>query len=144
MNWKSEAVDKLRKYDVMCNAVRSIPVELDRLEKEARALRSVNPSKILVRSGSNRHEDALLDNIVHRQELEYALEQAQLWVQTTQQAINILCAEDRQLLQNIFICPAGNVQQLCAQMGMEKSTLYRKRDAALQKFTLALYGVLES
>lgn len=36
------------------------------------------------------------------------------------------------------------MDRLCEELGLEKATVYRRRDAALRHFTLALYGVTES
>jgi hypothetical protein len=36
------------------------------------------------------------------------------------------------------------LEELCEKMQVEKSSIYRKRDKALERFTLALYGALES
>ena len=31
MNWRGEAVEKLRKYDAMCRSLQNIPLEVKRL-----------------------------------------------------------------------------------------------------------------
>jgi hypothetical protein len=37
----------------------------------------------------------------------------------------------------------GNIERLCKELGMEASSVYRRRDSALKHFTLAFYGVEE-
>ena len=39
---------------------------------------------------------------------------------------------------------SGALDQLCEELGMERSSVYRHRDKALSKFTLSLYGAQES
>ena len=34
----------------------------------------------------------------------------------------------------------GNVERLCGELGLEKSAVYDRREKALRRFTLALYG----
>lgn len=140
MNWKSEALDRLRKYDAMRKAVQNIPEELKRLELAARRIRSARPDGAAVKGGSCR-EDALIDNLVHRQELQNALEQAKLWVGMTERALSVLSGEEKMVLQRMIMFPQrGGVLRLCEDLECEQSSIYRKRDRALHKFTVALYG----
>ena len=49
------------------------------------------------------------------------------------------------VLTRFYIYPErGGVSRLCEELGVEQSSVYRKRDKALERFTLALYGELES
>lgn len=141
MNWKAEAVERLESYSALQQSILTIPQELKRLESEATALRGSAMSGTGDRSGRGTQEDLLLDNLVKRQELRQALEQAKLWVKITDQALSVLKQEQVQLLEQLYIHPKwGNVNQLIIDLGLAKGTLYRKRDEALKKFALALYG----
>lgn len=144
MNWKTEAADKLRKYDAMRRAVQNIPEELKRLELAARSIQSTRADATGVKGGGYR-EDALIDNLVHRQELQNALEQAKLWVCTTDRALAALSAEEKKVLQRMLMSPErGGISRLCEELECEQSSVYRKRDRALHKFTIALYGIPEA
>jgi len=144
MNWKAEATEKLRRYASMCQAVENIPQEIRRLEIAASSLRSAVADKPAVKSSASR-EDALLDNLVHRQELERSLQQAQHWLQTTDRALGILSPDETLVLQHLYIYPRKNgLDQLCEALEVETSSIYRRRDKALRKFTLALYGAESS
>ena len=37
----------------------------------------------------------------------------------------------------------GNVDRLCEELGIEKAMVYRRKEFALRKFTIALYGAVE-
>lgn len=144
MNWKTEAADKLRKYDAMRRAIQNIPEELKRLELAARSIQGTRADATGVKGGGYR-EDALIDNLVHRQELQNALEQAKLWVCTTDRALSALSQEEKQVLQRMLIYPErGGIARLCEELECEQSSVYRKRDRALHKFTIALYGTAEA
>lgn len=145
MNWKQEAIEKLRRYDAMKKAVVNLPEEISRLEIASMSIRSVKPDAIHVKGGGGGQEDVMLSNMVHRQELQFAFEQAKSWVKSTDQALGALTPEERLVLTRFYIYPEkGNVDRLCGELGVEQSSVYRRRDAALRKFTVALYGFLET
>ena len=82
-----------------------------------------------------------LNNMIRRQELSDALDQAVLWVDITDHALGCLEDQEKELLVRIYIeGDWGNVTQLAQDLGMERSTVYRRRDEALRKFTVAMYG----
>lgn len=145
MNWKTEAVEKLKKMDAMRQCLVSIPEEIKRLESVAHGLRGAATDKTPVKGGGSRREDGLLNNIVHRQMLQQNLEQAQSWVASTQGALSVLTPEERLILLRLYICPERKaVERLVNELGMEQSSIYRRRDRALEKFTIALYGLTDS
>ncbi len=141
MNWKEEAADKLRRYDAMRLAVTNIPEELERLEQEAGSLRGADPSKTRIIS-SKCQDSILINNLVRRGELASNFNQAQSWLRTTNRALEALTPEERLVLHRLYICPErGALERLCCELGVEQSSIYRKRDKALHRFTMALYGV---
>ncbi len=145
MNWKAEAMEKLRRYDAMRQAVVNIPEEIDRLEDEILSIRSSRTDATPVKGGGSRREDAILNNIAQRQELAWSLGQAKSWVKVTDRALGALTPEEKLVLHRLYNCPErGAVNRLCGELGIEQSSVYRKRDKALYRFTVALYGVSES
>lgn len=145
MNWKHEAVNKLRSYKAHRQALRSIPEEIKRLELAYAGIRGAANDGAPVAGDGSAREDALLSNIVHREELARRLEESRLWVEIVNRAFGVLTAEERLVLEQMYIRQGkGAADSLCAQMGVEKATIYRRRDAALRHFTLALYGTTET
>jgi hypothetical protein len=143
VNWKSEAKEKLKRYDAMRLATINIPEEMERLEIDAQSIRSAKLDSPAVKSCGNR-EDALLNNIIHRQELQWTLQQAQSWLKTTDRALTALPKDETLILHRLYIYPeAGNLERLCKELGVESSSIYRRRDRALKHFTLAFYGIAE-
>ena len=141
MNWKTEAKEKLRRYDAMRLATINIPMEIQRLEIDAQSIRSARTDATPVSGGGNRREEAMMNNILHRQELAWTLQQAQMWLQTTDRAFTALTPEEKQILHRLYIYPEkGNLERLCKELGVEASSIYRRRDKALEHFTLAFYG----
>ena len=141
MNWKAEAISKLREFDSMRQAVRIIPDELTRLEMEAIALQRTIPKKRRSAIQARQQEDALLTNRMRQQELEETLHRARIWLQSVSTAFSTLTPEEKLILNRFFIMPEkGAAFLLCEELGREESTIYRKREQALRKFTVALYG----
>jgi ArpU family phage transcriptional regulator len=145
MNWKNEAKEKLRRYDAMRLATINIPQEIHRLELESRRIRAARTDATPVSGGGNRREEALLNNLVHRQELANTLEQAKSWLKTTDRALSSLSTNDRLVLHRLYMYPEqGAVDRLCRELGLEQSTVYRRRDKALLLFTTAMYGTIDT
>ena len=143
MNWKEEAVEKLRRYRLMANSAQAIPRELERLVGEAQMLRAAPFGGGGGRRNVRSHEDRLLDNLTQRQELAAQLEQVESWVQFTGQALEQLDAQEQEILRRLYI-EGADVTAVSRELGMERSGLYRMRDEALKKLTLAMYGGMES
>ncbi len=142
MNWKNEAIEQLTKYDAMVEATKNLPDEIKRLEMMTTFYRS--NSADAVRSGKTKGplDDRIINNIVKRQQLEKSLKNAQAWVRTTDRAMSVLQPAERKILEGLYIrSEKGAVSCLCESLGLEQSSIYRHRDAALYRFTVALYGV---
>lgn len=142
MNWKAEATDKLRRYDAMRVATLNIPAEIKRLEHEYTAIRSAKADGTPIHGGTSVREDAIINNIVERQELEAAIKNAKAWVEIVDRAMKSLRKEERLILHRMYIYPEkGAVERLSKDLGVEYSSIYRRRDKALKTFTIALYGI---
>lgn len=145
MNWKNEAIEKLRRYDMMRHALQNIPEEIARLKAEATVLRSAAGDRIRVKGGGGRQEDARINNLVQRQELEQTLKQVRQWLNVADRALLALDADERLVLQRLYLYPEkGAIERLCSELDLEQSSVYRKRDQALHRFTAAIYGFLET
>lgn len=144
MNWKFEAIEKLKQYEAKKQSLTCIPEEIARLESAMQSIRSATADGKPVKGGGSGREDMMLSNIVHREELERSLEQAKMWVALVDAGLETLSAEERLILNRFYIHPAkGNVDRLCGELGVEKSQVYARKDAALHHFTISLYGCSE-
>ena len=141
MNWKQEAMERLSRYELMLRALENIPEELRRLELRSTTLRGIKLDTIRSSTSPHRGEDALINNFVKRQELQKAYQDALIWVSTTDKALSVLEPAEKEVLLHLYIHPvSGALETVCEKLGIEKSSAYRKRDAALCRFTIALYG----
>ena len=56
-------------------------------------------------------------------------------------ALSVLTPEERLILQMLEVRPdKGNNHRLCELLGCEISTVYRRRNMALERFSKALFG----
>ena len=53
MNWKSEAIDKLKQYEAKKRALQNIPMEIARLESALKSIRSATADGTPVRGGGS-------------------------------------------------------------------------------------------
>ena len=110
-DWKISAITRLKEYDAMKAAVQNLPVELEICCCE------------------------------DRQEMHSRLDAARQWVALTNRALGSLTPQEQLVLRMLYIAPQkGNVSRLCELLECEQATVYRRRDKALGKFTMALYG----
>ena len=145
MDWKQEAAEKLTQYEARRQSLENIPAEIRRLEQDYTALRTSAMDAIPTHGNGSRREDAMLSNIVRREELARQLESVKAWVALTDGGLAALNEEDRLVLDRFYVHRRkGACEQLCEELDREKAQVYRRRDRALRRFTLALYGGLES
>lgn len=145
MNWKFEAVEKLRQYEAKKQSLKNISEEIKRLESAMRSIRSALADGTPVSGGGSGREDMMLSNIVHREELERSLEQAQKWVALVEAGMEILSQEERLILERFYIKPEkGAADRLAGDLNLDVKTVYKRKDAALRHFTISLYGGVES
>ena len=125
MNWKFEAIDKLKGYEAHKLALENIPREIRRLEISAESIRSAITDGTPVVGGGSTREDVMLSNIVHREELERTLKQTRAWVKLVEDSLAVLDDEERLTLERFYIHRTkGGVDRLCSELGLELSLIH--------------------
>lgn len=142
-DWKFRARDKLRDYPARLNALETIPLEIKALQLKMEAIRSATSDSTPVQGGGSTREDAMLNNIAERGELENALEITKLYAETMNSALAILDADEFRVLELFYIQPqAHKIERLMDELHLaDERSVYKRLDRALSKFTLAYYGV---
>lgn len=144
--WKYRAVDRLKDYSAQKASLENIPEEIGRLKSEAYSIKSATGDGTPVKGGGSKREDRLLSNIVKRRELEMLLERAKMAVSSVDRGLSVLDPDERHILDVMYIVRSkGYVDRLMGEYGlMEESSLYKKANKALLRFTIAMYGATES
>lgn len=141
MDRKSAALERLRSYEVMRAAVENLRTQIRILKLQQESVPGVRTDRVAVLGSAGEPGAWLMDNIIRRQELEAALEQTLLWMLVTDRALGVLEPDELAILRLFYIKKApGALSRACQLLGTEKSAVYRKRDKALVKFTMALFG----
>lgn len=144
MNWQKESIQRLRDYEARKQALANIEEERKACELRAHSIRAARTDGEPVKEGGNKREDALINNIVKRDELAVSLEIAEREVAVTESALRMLTEEEHRILYIFYINrPRGHVELLSDELCVEKSRVYELKDIALRKFTLACYGVVD-
>ncbi len=146
MDWKQFAIDKLGEYNARKQSLTTIPVLIAEIDASMSGVRSARTDNIAVKTtAKNNQEDMLLNCIAKKTELQNNLSRAKKWIQCMDRALEQLQPEERRILELLFIYPAkNNVDRLCDELCVEKSRVYDKRNMALRRFTIILYGYVES
>lgn len=143
MNWKYESMEELREYEAKRMAVESIPEEIQQLRAQMVKLGGSGNS-IPVKGGGSQWEDRQINLIVKMEKLNTSLCYAKEWCARVERGLVVLTDEERLILDRFYINPAkGNVDRLCGELYLEKTTVYERKDRALRRYTLARYGCME-
>ena len=143
LNWKKEAVNDLRTYPQRKESIENIRERIKVLEEQFTSLKGIS-TDTPVMGGMSRQEEKMLDNISERERLSSSLKIAENLVKLTEKGLEVLNEREIRVIRGLYFEKSeNNVERLCRQLNVEKSTLYRIKDTALAKFTRTLYGVVE-
>lgn len=144
MDWKKAAIEDLRSYTYHRDSIRNIPERIQALKEQFEAIRCANSSREPVQGGTSRVEDNMLNNIVERERLKHTLIATRRLVALIQRGLAGLDDTERRVLERFYINRVrGHVELLENELHLEQAQVYRIKDQALYKFTLAMYGLTD-
>lgn len=139
--WRMEAMNELREHNARRQALKNIPSKIAELEAAMTAIRSGTSDGTPVSGGGSGRENALLNNIVERQNLHRSLKETREAVKRVEDALAVLPAEDRNILEKCYMnYDRGAIARLAAEFGVEEKTIRNRRNDALHLFKKAMYG----
>lgn len=145
LNWSVFAVQRLKDYEDRKRAVKNLTDQIETLEEKYTAIRASTTDGMPVQGGNeNKREEMLIHNIATREELQKNLDIIQHEIAVTEKGLEALDDEEKHILRRFFILrEKGYVERLCDELFVSKTRLYQKKEAALKKFTLVCYGIVE-
>ncbi len=144
MNYYIFSVDRLKNYENRKQALENIPEQIKNLELQLTSIRSATTDETPSYGGGNHREDALINNISKREELKNNYAIAEREVNVTEKGLAVLSEEERKILNRFFMHRTKNyIEHLCDELYISKTELYRRKDVALKKFTVACYGIAD-
>lgn len=141
MDWRKEAINDLRDLPYLEHCIEAYPEQIAALEADFVCLKGCSTDSSPVQGGSSRMEDHLINNIVKREKIKRNHDAALKRYNLIISAFNLLTEEQKKILDRFYIHRQYNhVARLSAELNVEQSHIYRKKDVALDLFTKAMYG----
>lgn len=133
MNWKKEAINDLEKHNERKKACETIQERRKALQEEMKSIGE--PGEISTQ---------LLNMHAKSQRMELAYDANKRIIALVERGLADLKPAQRQILTDFYITrQPGYVDDLCAKLHVERTSLYRMKDTALKEFTLRMYGIME-
>ena len=144
MNWATVSIQRLKDYEIRKQAVENTAEQIEMLEERFKAIRSATTDGTPTPTNTNRREEMLAYNITMREELKNNLAFAQREIALTEKGLAACTEKEKRILSLFYITRTRNhIQQLCDELYVSKTELYRLKDEALRKFTIAMYGIVD-
>ena len=143
MIWQDFAIDELKKYLSRQISMLNLEDRIKELNSQLTALTGNSDS--VARSNDHSHiEDKRLNIIVAKDELLQNYKTVKRSLERVNRGLEALDERERKVLNSFYIHRTeGYIDRLCDELYAEKSTIYRIKDQALYKFTIAMYGVVD-
>lgn len=134
MDWKICAVEDLRRYPQMKIGVLNSRDKLKSINSVARSGR--------LSSKGGRCDSKIVDAIVETERLKKNLKHTEELIFLIERGLDCLTDEEKLILERFYMSSTvPSITKLKEEFGYESRSVYRLRDRALMKFTLAMYGV---
>lgn len=141
MNHKKKTIERLRNLNAERAALVNLPEKIRSLEDRYVAIRAARTDGDPVSGGTSNREDALIDNIAERQDLQADLEYTRVEVEIMERNLAALSANENLVLTRFYINDEKHaVDRLISDLGYEQAQIYRIKDAALERLARRLYG----
>ena len=130
-----KAANFLKEYRKLCENEHFIREQMFQTEHLLKSLRISNPSTAPNFGGSSKYEDFLVSQISKKDELRIRLLVVTARKETLKRAIEILKGKEREVIERFFLSDIsyGAAEELMEKLSLEKSQIYRIKDAALDK-----------
>ena len=139
--WRKQAESDLKIYEASKQALINIPDQIKELEEKLTSIRSQSADSVSVKGGGGSRDDAYLNNIVARDRLKANLDDSRRFVSRVSNALSILTEDEKELLRRFYMIPEkGAAYNMAAEKHVDHKTVYRWKDDALDRFTIAMYG----
>ncbi len=135
MDWKSCAVDDLRKYNLLKIGILNSRDRIRAVESAAKR------GRVSVENDALHTDSRLIDAIVESERLNMNIKTAEALIKLVDRGLSALDETEKKVLEKFYMSSSPvNIHELENYLGYQARTVYRVRDRALTKFTLAMYG----
>lgn len=144
MDWKNNAIADLKEYPYLESSLDTLPEEIKTLALLEEGLLGTAYDREKVQGGGKTREDAVIACMDKKERLKINYRVAKAKVKRIRSALEALSEAERLVLKGFYIARCdGHIDRLCEELGYEERNIYNIKDAALRKFTLAMFGVTD-
>lgn len=144
MDWKKAAEDDLKLYNLRMLSLDNISERIATLKASKEGVKACVTDKVPVKGGQSKYEEMLINCIVEIERLSLNYEVTERLIKLTERGLSVLDDEEREVLESFYISGSERcLDVLRERLGYEKSQIYRIKDRALQKYTVACFGVTQ-
>lgn len=145
MDWTKIAIDKLCKYPDKKEALKNLKLQIYALEAKSTSAKGFVTDKIPTAGGGNVYSDKQLDIIVEMEELKERRNVIRKELAPIENALDKLDEEERWLVDTYSRKLKGVALEnaMWEKLHYQKTVAYSKRTAAIKRFTMLLYGIIE-
>ena len=141
--YQNNAIKDLQNYELKKTSVEGMQERIKELE--ARFIKLGGASGEPVQGGASKSEDNLANNIDERNRLTTNIESVERHIARVERGLAALDRDERLVLEKFYINrPSRYLDWLCDNLHCEQATVYRIKDRAIYKFTLAMYGLVDA
>ena len=140
---RSAAVDALKDYDSMAFIIANTSNEIKNTRDDMGSIRSPQFDGMPRTHNSQAGEERILKNIEEIDILQERYRQAVEYMEWFKPAWEELSSEERYVLETFYRDEGGQtgaVYEICSQLNVERSTAYNRKNRALAKLAVLLYG----
>ena len=140
---RSAAVDALKDYDSMAFIIANTSNEIKNTRDDMDSIRSPQFDGMPRTHNPQAGEERILKNIEEIDILQERYRQAVEYMEWFKPAWEELSSEERYVLETFYRDEGGQtgaVYEICSQLNVERSTAYNRKNRALAKLAVLLYG----
>lgn len=143
MRWDKELEYKLKDLPLKIKAMDNLEERIKYLEESKYLIKPINTDSVPANGGITKQEDTLVNKLVEIEELKRNLHLMQKEIDWLKKGLLVLNDTEKEVI-NKFCFDMVKVRKICEELGYEKSQIYRIKDQAIYKMTIALYGTIYS
>ena len=144
MRWTDSAIYDLKNYSSYKRSIANLEERIGMLNEKMHSVRSANfaPTPSNHGAGERHFDDTWVNCIVEKENIKLGLSVERKKVALIERGLKPLTDEQRYILTMFYIArPRNYVETICEKLHVEKTTVYKMKDAALRQFTIEEYGI---
>ncbi len=142
MDYRVLAQEELKSLPMLASASANTAIELEEVKIKLRSVKNRNNSHAESHKGASAGDERMLALKSQKDELQLRLRETRLRLNRIDRALDVLSDEERRLLTECYVIRENTPEDIMEVIGVEKSSFYRMRGEALERFTRAMFGVI--